>query len=848
VLMQAAGQAEDLLLFYYSGHGLLAQRRGELFLSLRDTRRDRIAFSALPFEAVRDACLESRAASRVVILDSCFSGRAIGDTLADEEDAVVGQLDVSGTYTLASAPANRTALILPGERHTAFTERMLNLLVEGSPEAGQMISLGDIYRHLYRRMTSDGLPTPQQRGTATADLLGLVRNRRFGPEAAPPPALVTPDAAAPSATVFATAPPADVPLFGEDLAEVRADLTAFAKRGAVAQAVTRLTALPPAKAALRLQRLEPDRAVSIIEAMAPGPAAIVLAAAGWDTSLPILSAVARPTGAEIVEHFDPPLAAAMLERLAPERAGTLIAEIDVPLLLGILNIMDGEKAVQMLHHVPPDLVGVAAKNAEPARAARMLDIMPPLAARKILAGWTDDHIVAVAATMEPARYEAVRAAVDPKDPVFDTGRAGQVRPLMIAAEVCIGALIAMSVSLLVGAIAGAVRWEWALLAVPEGLLAAVCFQYARAPMDRIGYPIVGILGFGSSIAAIVLIPEHMSADLTIPLALVGLIVAYFVMGVGYSERSELARKMPRVLPDLRPAPVAESLPSVTRSESVSTLGPTPVVTDRWHHTSDGAKVPSLMRLTHTSMSHPGYGGRQSNEASPSVKIGMLVACQPIGLTSSGSELRTKFLAFLNSTAVRALVGALTDVTPEMSWKSLAGNGVRTLEAALTVSQEPLDGVPAASALLLLPIAGESLYGRDDRSATLILYTEPRTADGQVPPASVLASWSRRFSLALGVPGAFAGFLDRELGLATSNEPPAQLGVWLQSHQPLTSMVDIDGLRMLPGSSPSTQFTGWAFADGEGKPTTETARNLIVQLCEYTLHLDDFESALTANPA
>jgi hypothetical protein len=37
-------------------------------------------------------------------------------------------------------------------------------------------SLGEIYRQLYARLRADGLPLPQQRGTATADLLGLVRN------------------------------------------------------------------------------------------------------------------------------------------------------------------------------------------------------------------------------------------------------------------------------------------------------------------------------------------------------------------------------------------------------------------------------------------------------------------------------------------------------------------------------------------------------------------------------------------------------------------------------------------------------------------------------------------------
>lgn len=94
-----------------------------------------------------------------------------------------------------------------------------------------------------------------------------------------------------------------------------------------------------------------------------------------------------------------------------------------------------------------------------------------------------------------------------------------------------------------------------------------------------------------------------------------------------------------------------------------------------------------------------------------------------------------------------------------------------------------------------------------------------------------------------MPRAFADFLDTDVGLATSNEPPAQLGVWLQSYQPLTVMVDIDGLQMLPGSSPSNQFIGWTFANPDGKSAAGAARDMIVQLCEYTLHLDDFERVL-----
>lgn len=177
LLVQAAAEAEDLLMFYYSGHGLVGGRNHELYLSFAGTRPDRIGFTALPFAAVRDAFQESGAASRVVILDSCFSGRAIGNTLSASGEDVLGQVEVAGTYTLTSAPANRTAIVLPSERHTAFTGRLLRLLRDGSSQAGKMLSLGDIYRHLQTRLRAEGLPAPQQCGTETADLLGLVRNR-----------------------------------------------------------------------------------------------------------------------------------------------------------------------------------------------------------------------------------------------------------------------------------------------------------------------------------------------------------------------------------------------------------------------------------------------------------------------------------------------------------------------------------------------------------------------------------------------------------------------------------------------------------------------------------------------
>jgi len=178
LLIAAADEAEDLLLFYYAGHGFPTTSRAELYLSLAGTGIDRPAFTALPFDAVRDVFLGSAARSRVVILDCCYSGKAIGRTLGDAD--VLEPLDIAGTYTLTASPATRPAsAALPGERHTAFTGRLLDLLRTGNPEAGPDLSLGDIYRHLRTRLRADGLPEPQQRGTAAGDRLALTSNPSY---------------------------------------------------------------------------------------------------------------------------------------------------------------------------------------------------------------------------------------------------------------------------------------------------------------------------------------------------------------------------------------------------------------------------------------------------------------------------------------------------------------------------------------------------------------------------------------------------------------------------------------------------------------------------------------------
>jgi len=99
--------------------------------------------------------------------------------MAGDQAAVMGELEVDGTYLIASAHKDKVALALPGEEHTAFTGRLLSLLREGVAGGPKLLTVDDLYRQMLAVMKREGLPSPQRRGTKTADHLPIVQNKAF---------------------------------------------------------------------------------------------------------------------------------------------------------------------------------------------------------------------------------------------------------------------------------------------------------------------------------------------------------------------------------------------------------------------------------------------------------------------------------------------------------------------------------------------------------------------------------------------------------------------------------------------------------------------------------------------
>ncbi|WP_285506988.1 LytR C-terminal domain-containing protein [Actinokineospora sp. NBRC 105648] len=198
-LRKHTGNADDTVFVYFAGHGLLSPDRGDLYLTLPDTHPDELRVSALPFEVIRDVLRDSPAVNRVLVLDCCFSGRATAGTMAA---ALSGQVEVEGTYTLASAPANAVALAPPGARYTAFTGGLIRLLRDGVAGGPELLSLEVLYAELRRMARAAGRPMPSRLGTGTANQLALVRNGAWTGRTAIP---TTPPARAPRRALWITA-------------------------------------------------------------------------------------------------------------------------------------------------------------------------------------------------------------------------------------------------------------------------------------------------------------------------------------------------------------------------------------------------------------------------------------------------------------------------------------------------------------------------------------------------------------------------------------------------------------------------------------------------------------------
>ncbi|MGW9553229.1 caspase, EACC1-associated type [Nocardiopsis sp. NPDC055551] len=189
---EAAEQAEDTLLVYYAGHGLLEFGDDQLFLTLTTSvhghRETSLAYGVLR-EILRDS--RESVKRRIVILDCCYSGKALDGAMAGAGTTVPDkrQVEIEGSYVLTSTTDKEKAEAPPRSVHTAFTGALIDVLAHGDPEVRQeeLLTLNQVYALLKRRLLKKGLPEPQRLDENGVGNLFFVRNRQ-NPPPGPQPA------------------------------------------------------------------------------------------------------------------------------------------------------------------------------------------------------------------------------------------------------------------------------------------------------------------------------------------------------------------------------------------------------------------------------------------------------------------------------------------------------------------------------------------------------------------------------------------------------------------------------------------------------------------------------------
>ena len=137
-----AAEADDTLLFYYSGHGRV--RNQQLFLCTRNTVIERLHSTAIPESALNGMVSDSFARAKILVLDCCHSGMLKGSE-------ITAGLAGEGRYILAAASATGRASDgrlrgMPSPFTYMFTEALLSKAADRDGDG--YVDLDDIYAYL----------------------------------------------------------------------------------------------------------------------------------------------------------------------------------------------------------------------------------------------------------------------------------------------------------------------------------------------------------------------------------------------------------------------------------------------------------------------------------------------------------------------------------------------------------------------------------------------------------------------------------------------------------------------------------------------------------------------------
>ena len=144
---------DDLVLFYFSGHGI-KDERGKLYLSTRATRKQNgklVKPSSIPASVLHESINDSRSQRQVIILDCCFSG-AIATGMTAKDDGSIDlqeHLGGRGRAILTSSSSTQYSFEQEGSELSIYTRYLVEGINTGAADTdgdGQ-ISIDELHEY-----------------------------------------------------------------------------------------------------------------------------------------------------------------------------------------------------------------------------------------------------------------------------------------------------------------------------------------------------------------------------------------------------------------------------------------------------------------------------------------------------------------------------------------------------------------------------------------------------------------------------------------------------------------------------------------------------------------------------
>ena len=162
---------DDLLLLYYSGHGIL-RSDNRLYLATIETDFEQPEARGVAASEIREAMDRTRAERQVLVLDCCHSGAFAPGAKGAGATAVTSDTFGSGSYVLTASDAQQFAwdgdCLASGNAATRTLSHFTSWLVDGlgrgdaAPDDPD-ISMDALFRYICRRAKAAGSPATPQR-------------------------------------------------------------------------------------------------------------------------------------------------------------------------------------------------------------------------------------------------------------------------------------------------------------------------------------------------------------------------------------------------------------------------------------------------------------------------------------------------------------------------------------------------------------------------------------------------------------------------------------------------------------------------------------------------------------